>query len=322
MTPPVANLIIAGVTKAGTTALLHYLEQHPAICAERHKESQPLLTEQGGRADLAVAYQEQFGHCRGEPWRLESSPAYFPVGPDLLERSGEPTSEMRVLIILRDPVTRIWSGYRMKRSKGLLPAGSFRDFVETGLYGELPDGDERLYRVFDTSRYAAHLHPWLERLGDRCLPLFFEDLVADTPAVLRSICDWLGIDPAPVDDFDLAVHNRGVLHRNSGLHTAAGWFNRTLAVSLRRLPGLRSRLLQAYELLNTEEFSEEVDSATRARLRTAYRGDAQALRRLLHDHGHDRVPAWLEDRRARPHQRSRSTPWSTTPATTDPTIRG
>lgn len=325
MTSPFANLVIAGVTKAGTTALLHYLAQHPDICGERHKESQLLLGDGGGPAALAVAYSQQFGHCHGEPWRLESSPAYFPAGPDVLQRMGRDVVDVRALIVLRDPVQRIWSGYRMKQGKGLVAPGSFADFVAAGLDHGPPGSDELLHRVFDTSRYATHLRPWLEALDDRLMVLFFEDLVTDTPSTLRSICSWLDIDPRPVEDFDLSVHNPGVLHRSAGLHATVGWINRRLAVPLRRAPWLRSSLLRAYQRVNATVIDEQVDDPTRAQLRAAYDDDAVALRRLLADHGHDRFPAWLT---AEPDARSpsRSSAWSSAPRSptspTSPTPHG
>lgn len=278
-----ANLVIAGVTKAGTTALLHYLAQHPEICGERFKEAQLLLTHAGDPAAVEEGYDRQFRHWNGERYRLESSPAYFPAGPDLLD-GGAPT---RVIIVLRDPVRRIWSGYRMKRRKGLVPDTTFETFVADGLAGS----DDPLHRVFSTSRYARHLRPWLERHGDDLLVLFFEDLIADTPGAVARVCEWLGLDTTVVADFRFAVHNRGVTPRSRRLHTAAAAANRVLALPLRRRVGLRSRLLGLYERLGTTSPEVELPDAVAEQLVAAHRQEAVELVRLLREHGRpDRLP--------------------------------
>ncbi len=292
MTTPFANLVIAGVTKAGTTALLHYLAQHPDICGERHKEAQ-LLVGDRGPAELGTAYAAQFAHCRGERWRVESSPAYFGVGPQVLERIVQPVGELRVLIVLRDPVERVWSAYRMKRSKGLLPEGSFDEFVDNGLHGTWSPEAEQLYQVFDTNLYTPHVRRWADALGAELKVLFFDDLASDTAGTVREIAAWLGLDDSCVDGFDLSVHNRGGLHRSAGLHAAAAGLNKTLSIPLRRIPAVRGALLRAYERANTTAVPEQMSPEAGQRLRAVHDEDARALRRLLADLGHERFPPWL-----------------------------
>ncbi len=66
-----ANLIIAGVNKAGTTSLFYYLSAHPEICGSKDKETcyfLPLLYDQ--QVAPISEYEKQFSHCESERYRI------------------------------------------------------------------------------------------------------------------------------------------------------------------------------------------------------------------------------------------------------------
>ncbi len=289
MASPRANLVIAGVTKAGSTALLHYLGQHPAICAERLKEAQPLLAHTTEEA-IDRAYEQQFAHARGEPFRLEASPAYVTAGPGFPATLDRRLPGARILVTLRDPVDRIWSGYKMKQSKGLVPPGSFDDFVDRGLSGTETD---RRFQVFDTSRYVAWLPDWLTRFDERILILWFDDLSEDTVGTLRKVCAWLSLDARHVDSFELAVHNRSLLHRSERLQRVASRLNHVAALPLKGQPRAKDALVQLYERVNGIRITERMTPETRARLQEHFEPHNRRLAELLLARGMADLPAWV-----------------------------
>ena len=72
------NLIIAGVNKAGSTSLFHYLSQHPEVCGSKDKETcyfLPLLYNES--ISPITNYEAQFSHCGKSAYRLEATPAYI-----------------------------------------------------------------------------------------------------------------------------------------------------------------------------------------------------------------------------------------------------
>ena len=116
------NLVVAGVEKAGTTSLFDYLRQHPDICASDLKELNYFLPLRfpGGALSAREEYVGHYAHWRGEPYRLEASPAYWYGGPRVITALGEVLSEPRIVISLREPVARLWSAFTYLKSMGRL----------------------------------------------------------------------------------------------------------------------------------------------------------------------------------------------------------
>src|SRR3954451_21171218 len=122
---------MAGVTKAGTSSLHHYLGQHPGIGLADLKEVDhyaPMVS--GAEPPSLEEYAGHFRECADATWRLAASPRSFIGGPPLVRRLADELGRPRVLIALREPVARMWSSYTYKRSKARLPQGmGFSDFV-------------------------------------------------------------------------------------------------------------------------------------------------------------------------------------------------
>lgn len=298
--PGLPNLVIAGVTKAGTTALFHHLVQHPDVGGERRKEWQyfaPLRFDPDAELASLRSYRAQFSHCRDLPVRVESSPAYLPGGRPLAQRMAEVLAGPQVVVCLRDPVERVWSGYRMKRAAGHLPPHSFAAFVdeairheEAGLPGTGP-GD--LHRTVATGRYADHLPGWFEVFGGDLRIVFHEHFRTRPAELVAELHTWAGVDPLPSDDLVLGQHNAARTPRRALVHAAALTANRHLGVGLRAVPAVRQRLLRAYDRFNTEPVDEGFPLDQRVRLEVLYARDTQRLAGLLAAHGVVDVPPWL-----------------------------
>src|SRR6478672_9942638 len=85
-----ANLLLAGVGKAGTTSLYWYLSQHPGVCRSTTKETRyflPLSTvdaDMSGQLPAVSEYAAYFARCRKERYRIEATPHYFHGGERLI----------------------------------------------------------------------------------------------------------------------------------------------------------------------------------------------------------------------------------------------
>ena len=196
---PLVNFIIAGVQKGGTTALFDYLSDDPAIALSRVKEVHFFDDEEQdwARPDYA-AYHRQFDDAMGRP-RGEATPIYI-YWPNSLERIAAYNPAMKIILLLRDPVQRAWSHWRMEYARGAEtepfawcirqgrqrlfdaePWGHHREFsyVERGFYGEQV---ERLLTVFPR---------------DQLLILRSEDLRGDPTQSLTEVRGFLGLPPGP-----------------------------------------------------------------------------------------------------------------------------
>lgn len=196
---PRVSFIIAGVQKGGTTALFDYLQDSADLALSRVKEVHFFDDDarDWSRPDYAD-YHAQFPPADGRLWG-EATPIYL-YWPNALERIRAYNPAIRLIVLLRDPVQRAWSHWRMEYARGAEtepfawcirqgrqrlfdsePWGHHREFsyVERGFYGEQL---ERLYGLFPR---------------EQVLVLQSEALRADPAGALACVRTFLGLPPAP-----------------------------------------------------------------------------------------------------------------------------
>jgi hypothetical protein len=297
------NLVVAGVTKAGTSSLHHYLGQHPGIGLADLKEVDhyaPMV--EGAEPPSLEEYARHFRGCADATWRLDASPRYFIGGPPLVRRLTAELDRPRVLIALREPVARMWSSYTYKRSKSRLPSDMrFPQFAaecrRVHDEGSVRDPRSAAYRTLASGVYADFLDDWFDELGDQVRVVFFDDL-ADSPLTLVSeLCTWLDLDPAPVAGFDLAGRNATVQPRSQALKRAAQRANAQLRRVVPEDSALSRSLRRTYLRLNSAALGEQPDPEEQERLHAFYAPSLVRLREQLSAHGHSRLPGWLSEAR-------------------------
>lgn len=249
------NFFLAGVSKAGTTSLHRYLDQHPQVFMSPVKEpmffgaadllSRPYWDDvrasaARGRSELQrylegsqAAGAEYFVLDRDDYLRLfrdvrdetavgESSTGYLWL-PSAAGAIRAAVPDARLLFVLRDPAERLFTLYR--GSRGREPGEAFRAWFEAAL--ERP---RRRALNVEPARYATHLERFFAAFPrDRVRVYLYDDYRADARAVLRDIFAFLGVRPdAPVD-----VSRR---------------YNATVAPRFPRLHAARRRVLGAASL--------------------------------------------------------------------------
>lgn len=300
--PLLPNLLVAGVTKAGTTSLFAYLAQHPEICASSEKDINyfsPLRRGQSQRGPLSI-HDRFFAHCSDQPYRLDASPDYFNGGPEVVSAVHHNYPDVRVVMILRDPVSRLWSAFRYRKSLGRLgPEVRFGDFFDECLesYGlgrhHTPEFEH--HRTLSEARYAHHLQLWFDTFGDDVRVVFSEQVATTPERVVSDLCGWLGIDVDAAARLEYAPHNVTIEARSRGLEQLARRVNDRADGLFRRAPRLEAVLRQVYARINSAPPSEEMTPADRERVAGFYADANEALRRQLAARGYQRLPAWLDE---------------------------
>jgi hypothetical protein len=186
------DFVVAGVQKAGTTALHDFLAQHPHVALLR---------------DQALHFFDKEEHFAGEPdyrillenfdpgwrWRVAGEvTADYLYYPRALERIARYNPEMKVIVSLRNPVDRAFSQWNMRRAKGQEPL-EFIDAIKRdqalGVWRG-PRGNAYLAR----SLYS----PQLERLFDlfprnQVLVIKYEEFRQNPYHVADRMFDFLGV---------------------------------------------------------------------------------------------------------------------------------
>ena len=204
------DFLIAGVPKAGTTALHAALTRHPDLFLSPIKEPKFFLTDgppptKGGPGD-ALTYREHV-------WQRERYEALFDAAPPGALR-GEATPlylydsgamariralipDVKLIVIIRDPVERAHSNWTHLWSAGLEPEGEFlRACAEEP--GRIAAGWASFWHYTALSRYGEQLERAFRLFPrDQVLVLRYRLLIDDPAATLDRICAFLGV-PAGV----------------------------------------------------------------------------------------------------------------------------
>jgi len=153
------DFIVAGAQKCGTTALNYYLKRHRRIALPRKKElhffdNDELFT--GGKPP----YHQLHAMFRPFPAGMvagENTP-YYLYSPGAMQRVHDYNSRIKLIILLRNPVTRAFSQWNMQRARGIEPL-DFLDAIraEPERLATLPPERRRKFAYLDRGRYFGQL---------------------------------------------------------------------------------------------------------------------------------------------------------------------
>lgn len=295
-----ANLVLIGPPRTGSTSLFHYLSQHPQICPSPIKEpnyfgggtfsNNPLMA--------LEQYMRLFDGCGRQRYRMEASVAYFFHAELITKEVQELLEDARIVVCLREPIERMLSNYWLHRSR--LTYGTdlrleqylarVRQFTQT----ELRDGQGVGFWGMEGGKYIEYVRPWQEEFGERLRIQFFDDLRADPRSFFDRLIRWLDLQPEDVPEMAIDTFNRSANIRNLGLQRIAIAINDGGEVFWRRYPGIKRAILSVYYRLNARPFFEELSLEARLELEAFYDPYNRRLADYLIDLGYRDLPVWLQ----------------------------
>ena len=197
--------IVCGVQKGGTTALFEYLTREPGVAMSRVKEVHFFDDESRdwSTPDYA-AYHAHFDLADARPWG-EATPIYS-YWPRSLERVRAYNPQMRLILVLRDPVQRAWSHWRMEYGRGA-ETQPFAWCIRQGrqrLFDATPYGHHREFSYVERGFYADQVERLFELFPrEQVLVLTSEALRARPTATLAQVRAFLGLSggaaPIPLE---------------------------------------------------------------------------------------------------------------------------
>jgi hypothetical protein len=256
-----ANFIIGGTEKAGTTSVFMYLSQHPEVCAASRKETDFFRDHYSGDADQDRAtYATYFQRCSSRvPVVMEASPGYLGEADTVVERMRTMLPELKLLFILRDPRARLYSSYNFHKSKLNIPEDlSFSDFVamcrayDQGK-ADASDGslDDWQLKTLRFGCYADSLEKYYAAFPkEQIKVMFFESLNAEPREFMRELGSFLNIDDDFWNSFEFSKTNVTFSGRIKFLHRIAMALNTYSEPFLRRHPQLKASLVDFYKRIN------------------------------------------------------------------------
>ncbi len=230
MEHPLPNFFVVGAVKAGTTALHLFLDQHPQVYMSPVKEtnffSQADMKAEHFNRDyrhdvrfnleeylsgpmdrkIHIAnierwedYRRLFRDAAGQRAIGEASNSYL-LCPSSAAAIAARFPEARILMMLRNPVERVWSQYMMNLRLGKT--------LRQDLIGEF-EADSSLavqgwgvsHNYCELGMYAGQLQRFYDHFPrEQVHVLLYDDYRVDPAGTLRAIFSFLGVDPdAPLD---------------------------------------------------------------------------------------------------------------------------
>lgn len=151
------NCIIIGVRKCGTRALLEFLDIHPQILKAMDEVH---FFDDDQKYNLGLDwYRKQMPLSPESMVVIEKTPAYF-ITEYVPERIYAMNSSIKIILIVRDPVTRLISDYAQLASNQAKKDRRVRSFEEVVI---LPNGKINTnYKGIRISMFAVYFFRWIK----------------------------------------------------------------------------------------------------------------------------------------------------------------
>lgn len=195
------QLMIVGSQKSGTSSLLRYLAQHPDIYTHPQPEMTYFLQDHEFERGYDWAYGKYFSKCPDD-MQIIAKNVMVMCSTDRMQRIYEHNPGIRLVILLREPVSRAYSAYWWARRRGWENIKSFEnalDMEESRLNEDWFKWRQCVYKF--TSTYALHLKSIFELYGEENVHcVLTDDLKSDATAVCQDIFRLMEVDPdfAPI----------------------------------------------------------------------------------------------------------------------------
>ena len=186
------DFIVAGVQKAGTTALHYFLAKHPHIALPRDQALHFFDKEEHFRA--VPDYRVLHGNFDGG-WRWKTAgevTADYVYYTPALERIARYNPEMKLIISLRNPTDRAFSHWNMRRAKGREPL-EFLDAIKRD-QEQIGSGTLRGNAHVERGFYATQLERVFNLFPrEQVLLIKYEDFRRDYAQTIDRLFDFLGV---------------------------------------------------------------------------------------------------------------------------------
>ena len=222
---PLPDFLIIGTKRGGTTSLWRYLVRHPLVPplfpawntkTSHYFEQNWTRGEAWYRSHFPTSRQRAaLERKHGGPSKVgEAAPLYM-FHPLVPARVATLLPDVRLIVLLRDPVERAYSHWKERRTEGREPL----DFAAALAAEPQRTAGERDRLIADPTsfsepydwytyrargRYLEHLKPWLSRFDrGQMLIVASETLYRDPAATYARVLDFIGLPPYRLPSYDV-----------------------------------------------------------------------------------------------------------------------
>jgi hypothetical protein len=205
------SFLVVGAAKSGTSSLQNYLSTHPDVFLPKIKEtwfwhiiSNPNKAIYEIHSEIADDFSDYVKLFEGKENKVcgEVCPSYLYYHQytiENLKRLHPDYGNLKIVIILREPVSKVKSHFNfMRNNMGLKEDATLKE--------ALAKEDERLaannklydYFYYDNTRYYEQVKAYKDNFK-HVKVLLFDDLKRDPESVMKELSEFIQIDPSLID---------------------------------------------------------------------------------------------------------------------------
>lgn len=191
------DFFVIGAQKAGTTSLYHYLKRHPGICMPNDKEA-PFFSDDTAFSKGLAWYLDEYFKKRMDDQKLGTVTPSYMVYATVPERISSLCKNAKIIAILRDPLDRAESQYKMMvRAFG--EKRSFQEMIDEQINAAVLKKERVTTTLVNSNiilgEYGRILSSYLQYFDrNKLLILFSEDLMKNPEKVMEKIYKFLDVD--------------------------------------------------------------------------------------------------------------------------------
>jgi Sulfotransferase family len=291
------NFLVIGAAKSGTTALWHYLRQHPQIYMSPRKHTRFFafsVEEPGFRGPGPKSPDSPYAFTEIEAYHglfdgVTNETAIGEASHSYLYRSEAPrriqryAPGMKLIAMLRHPVDRAYSHYNQMIRDGREPLEDFTRALEEE-EARIRDYWWPDFHYVQIGLYHAQLQRYFGLFEhDQIKVYLYEDFNSDPLKVLRDILEFLEVDDTFVPQAAVKYNASGI-PKNKTLHSSLHKLRRIRPVAEKLLPKKQyQRLLHVGSSFHNRNLTKpRLSPEVRRRVFDEYfRGDVLKLQYLL-----------------------------------------
>lgn len=293
MTMP--NFLIIGAPKAGTTALYHYLSQHPEIYMSPVKEpnffafegQQPDFIGTGDKlagTNKSIVnledYQALFNGVTQEKAIGEASTLYLYI-PNTAQRIKHYVPDAKLIAILRHPVDRAYSHFLNLRRDG-------REWV-TDFTQALAEEPNRIrdrwspaWHYKQVSLYARQIERYFETFEPQHIKIYlYEEWREEPKEIIREILQFLEVDDTWLPDMAEKHNVSSFVQKNKNIYDFLNQENLIKSVLRKIIPAKIRQPMAAKAFRNNMELPAKLNPQLRQKLIPEFQEDILNLQKLL-----------------------------------------
>lgn len=288
------NFLLVGAGKSATRSLYNYMIQHPDVFMPDMKEPQFFVAKEvAGRIQKWVDDEKQyfhlFDHSEGKIAIGEASVMYLFFYEEAIKNIKKYLgTEVKIMMILRNPVDRAYSAYNFVHVNNPDEKYSFEEALE--MEDERWQNHARLFMQYRRmGLYAEAVKAYKENFPNIHI-MWYDEFRKEPEKILKGVFGFLGVRPDVAIDYARVWNKGGKRWKNPilrWLFMSDNIFKSTYKVFFPKRKGVRTnefitqRFMQKAEPMNPE---------TRKKLVEFFRSDIMKLQEVT---GKD-LSAWLQ----------------------------